>query len=205
LRLLYLLDLAGVAVFAVSGALAAGRKQMDVFGVVVLALVTAVGGGTLRDLLLDRTVFWIADPSSVIVAAVAALATVVTLGRAERWPRTLLMADALGLAMFAVLGAQAALSEGVPATVAAVMGMLSGVAGGIIRDLLAGEVPLVLRREVYATAALAGAALLVALRAAGLTGWPPVIAGMLLAFGMRAAALLWKLSLPIFRLPASNR
>jgi uncharacterized membrane protein YeiH len=205
LTLLYLLDLAGVAVFAVSGALAAGRKQMDVFGVVVLALVTAVGGGTLRDLLLDRTVFWIADPSSVIVAAVAALATMVTLGRAQRWPRTLLMADAIGLAMFAVLGAQAALSEGVSGTVAAVMGMLSGVAGGMIRDLLAGEVPLVLRREVYATAALAGAALLVLLRAAGLTGWPPVIAGIVLAFAIRAAALLWKLSLPVFHLPASER
>ena len=204
MTLVYWLDLAGVAVFAISGALAAGRKRMDIFGVVVLGLVTAVGGGTLRDLLLDQPVFWIVDPASIVVASLAAVGTIATLGRVGRWPRTLLVADAIGMSLFAVLGAQAALKSGAHGVIAVVMGMMSGVAGGIIRDLLSGEVPLILRREIYATAALLGAGVLVLLRLAGVTGWVPVVVGFLAALVLRAAAVIRKLALPVFQLPENS-
>lgn len=159
---LYWLDLFGVAVFAVTGSLAARRKQLDLFGVLVIALVTALGGGTLRDLLIGRSpVFWVADSSVIVIAGSAALLTVI----AARWnilpARPLLLADALGLAVFTVLGTQTALASGVNALAAIIMGVMTGVAGGIIRDLLTGEIPLILQREIYATAALCGALVLI--------------------------------------------
>ena len=145
--LLYVLDLIGVAVFAISGALAAGRKRLDLIGVVVLGLVTAIGGGTIRDLLLDRhPIFWLADPAYLVVIVGAALLTVPYV----RWrppPRAaLLVADALGLAMFSVAGAQIAERAGLPAPAGVVLGTITGAAGGAVRDVLSAEVPLVLRR-----------------------------------------------------------
>lgn len=194
----FALDLFGVAVFAVSGALAAGRKKMDLFGVLVLAVATAVGGGTLRDLVLGATpVFWVRQPAYLIVATLAALTTVVLARRSRPWPSMLPIADALGLATFTVLGTKHALVAGVEPTVAAVMGVMTGVVGGMIRDVLAGEIPLVLRREIYATASLAGAVLMVGLTVAG-TPTASLWAGFTLVLALRLAAIRWRLSLPTF-------
>lgn len=160
---LYLMDLVGVFAFAVSGALTASRQRMDLFGVLVVAAVTAIGGGTVRDVLLDQPVFWLADTTYLYVIAAAVLCTLVY-GHFRRPPRgALLVADAFGLAVFAVLGVRAGLEAGVSPLIAVIMGVITGVVGGAVRDVLCGQTPLILRREIYATAAIAGAATYVVL------------------------------------------
>lgn len=156
--MLYILDLFGVIVFAITGSLVARRKQLDVFGVAVIAFVTAVGGGTLRDIILDVTpVFWVKDPMYVIFSLIGVMLTVILI-RFNLLPhRPLLIADAFGLALFTVIGTQAALDAEVNWGIAIIMGVMSSVAGGIIRDILSDDIPLVLRKEIYATASLCGA------------------------------------------------
>ncbi len=202
--LLYALDLTGVGVFAVSGALAAGRKRLDLFGVYVLAVVTSVGGGTLRDVLLGRDpIFWIADPRVLIVALVAATATVAL----ARWgtpnPRLLRVADALGLGLFAVSGAQAAEAAGVPVLIVVVMGMMTGTFGGVLRDVLTSEIPLILRPgRLYATAAALGPAVYLVLKAVGMAGAAAAALGAAATIAVRFAAILYGLRLPVFILEA---
>lgn len=200
--MIHALDLLGVAVFAASGTLLAGRKRLDLFGVVVIALVTAVGGGTLRDLLLGATpVFWVRDPIYVVVGLLATVAVLVGARRLGPRRGPLLVADACGLALFSVLGAREALRADSSPMIAVVMGVMTGVAGGIMRDVLCGEIPLILRREVYATAALTAAAVFVALAAAlGGGGDGPLWIGILAGLGLRLAAIRWGFSLPVFAL-----
>lgn len=197
--LIKLIDLAGVAVFAVSGALAAGRKSLDLLGVVVLATVTAIGGGTLRDLLLDRPVFWIADPVYLLVIACAALLTVLY-ARYRKPPRkALAVADALGLSFFVIAGAQLAEAAGLPAVTIVVMGVITGTAGGVTRDVLSAEIPLIFRRgELYATAALAGVVMYLLLARLGVPREAAALAAMAGISLLRFAAILWGLRLPTF-------
>ncbi|HEX8297550.1 MAG TPA: trimeric intracellular cation channel family protein [Rubricoccaceae bacterium] len=198
--LLYALDLTGVAVFAVSGALAAGRKHLDLFGVYVLAVVTATGGGTLRDILLDRhPVFWIADPAVLGVALAAATLTVATARWGTPRPRLLRIADALGLGLFAVGGAQAAEATGVPAVIVVVMGMMTGTFGGAIRDVLTGEIPLILRPgRLYATAAALGPVVYLVLKGLGAAVAVAAAVGALATIAVRFAAILFGIRLPVF-------
>lgn len=200
--MLYLFDLAGVAVFAVSGALVAGRKSLDIFGVFIIAVVTAIGGGTLRDLLLDRhPLFWIEDPTYLLVISIAAIATMITV-RVSHPPRqVLLVADALGLAVFCILGVRIAVAADTGPLIAVLMGTMSGVAGGMLRDVLCGEVPLILRRDLYATAALAGASVYLLLHSLQFASPLAGIIGMLIVVGLRLAAIFLGWRLPIFRLP----
>jgi len=198
--LLYVIDLLGVMVFAVSGALAAGRRRLDLIGVVVLAAVTAVGGGTVRDVLLDRhPIFWLADARYLMVIIGTALATVLYV----RWWRVpgiaLDVADALGLALFSVAGTRVAEHAGMPALSAVLLGAVTGSAGGAVRDVLTAQVPLVLQRgSLYATAAIAGTSLYVVLSRVGVKAPMPAIAGMVLVAALRLAAIWWELTLPIF-------
>lgn len=201
--LLYLLDLSGVAVFAVSGALAAGRKRLDLLGVVVIATVTAIGGGTTRDLLLDRhPVFWVANPSYLAVIIAAALLTVVYV----RWRRppeeALAVADAFGLAFFVVSGAGIAEQLGLPAIIVVVMGVMTGVAGGVIRDVLTNEIPMILHRGggLYATAAITGAVAFLLVAALEAPTPVPSLVGMGVIVALRLAAIVWNLRLPVFSL-----
>lgn len=144
---LYVMDLVGVFAFAVSGALRAGREGMDLFGVLVIAAVTAIGGGTVRDPLLNEPVYWTSDVTYLYVILAAALCTLLY-GRWRRPPaRALLVADAFGLAVFAVLGVRAGLEAGVSPLVAVLMGAITGTVGGAVRDVLCRETPLILRRE----------------------------------------------------------
>ena len=188
--ILYLLDLFGVAVFAVSGALAAARKRMDVLGVVVLAMVTAVGGGTLRDVLLDRhPIFWFTDATYLItIVAAAALTMVYTRFRAAPH-RALLVADAFGLALFTVSGAKVAEQMGLPGIIVVFIAALTGTAGGVLRDVLCAEVPLILRRDIYATASIAGAAGYVGGQHAGLAAGTVALAAMAVVFALRMGAV----------------
>jgi len=200
--LLYVLDLIGVAVFAVSGALAAGRKSLDLLGVVVLAVVTAIGGGTVRDLLLDRhPIFWIAHPVYLVVIVASALLTMAYVR--VRAPRRdlLLIADALGLALFTLSGTQIAEEAGISGIVAVLMGAITGTAGGVVRDVLSAEIPLVLRRDIYATAAIAGSSVYLVLQFAGMPRPLASLTGMAVVVALRLAAILWGLHLPVFSLP----
>jgi uncharacterized membrane protein YeiH len=199
---LHLADLFGIFVFAVSGALMAGRKSMDFFGVLVIAIITALGGGTLRDLILDRhPVTWIRDDSYILVASLGALATVLWVRFTRPIPEVgLLLADAAGLAVFTVGGAGIALAQGAPTSTAVIMGVMTGVAGGVLRDVLCNEIPLIFQKEIYATACLAGALVFIALRASGLGDGIAAVVAMLVVFAIRLAAIRWRLSLPRFHL-----
>ncbi|EFH13291.1 trimeric intracellular cation channel family protein [Teichococcus cervicalis] len=197
--LLEALNWTGSATFAASGALVASRKQMDPVGFVLIAATTAFGGGTVRDLLLGRPVAWLNTPGLVLMAALVALVLFFTAHRLERRFTALLWADAVGMAVFAVSGAEAALSAGASPWAAILFGMMTATFGGALRDVICGELPLILRKEIYATAAAAGAALFVALTLAGLERGPAVLAGMALAFAIRAAALQRGWSLPAYK------
>lgn len=202
---IYILDLLGVAVFAISGALAAGRKSLDLLGVIVIAVVAAIGGGTLRDLLLDRhPIFWIADPVYLVVITAAAVLTLLYARRRGPPGVALLVADALGLAVFTIIGAQAAESVGLPAVSIVIMGTLTGVAGGVLRDVLCGEIPLILRRDIYATAAVAGASLYLLGQVAGFSPLVSAITGIVTVVVLRLIAIVKSLGLPVFRLPDTH-
>jgi len=198
---LYALDLFGTIVFAISGALAAGRRHMDVFGVVVIAAVTAVGGGTTRDLLLDRhPVFWIDDGLYLVVIVGAALVTFFYTRYVRPPESALLYADAFGLAVFAVVGARVALDHGAGPAIVVLMAGITATVGGMIRDVLCDETPLILRREIYATAALGGGALYLTLQSLGLGAWGAASATIVAVTLLRLAALKWTLHLPSFRI-----
>ncbi len=197
--MIYWLDLFGVLVFAVAGSLSAGKKRMDLFGVIVVALATALGGGTLRDLVLGcYPVFWVSDPTYLLVGSGASLLTFI-LARFLKPPGKLLQtADAFGLAIFTVIGAQKAMGLGISPAISAIMGVMTGVAGGMIRDVLSGEIPLILRAEIYATASLCGAAVFT-----GLSFYLPGNSGIIflsvaVTLFLRLAAIHWKFSLPVF-------
>jgi len=196
---LHVVELVGVAVFAISGALMAAEKRLDPFGFVVLGAVTAIGGGTLRDLVIGvRPVFWVEQPDFLVVS-VAASAPLYWLARWVRsLDRALLWSDAVGMALFTVTGAQKALTHGVSPVVAVAMGVMTAAFGGILRDVLCGEKPLLFQREVYATASLAGALTLVGLLGAGLGAPVAAAAGFTVTFVFRGAAIHYHWSIPRF-------
>lgn len=194
--MLYWIDLFGVFVFAVSGALAADRRGMDLFGFVVIALLPAIGGGTVRDIVLGAPVFWVEDTVYLWVIGAAALLTFVAAPMLQRVGRLLLWADAIGLSVFCVAGAAKSYALTGSMEVAVVMGVVTAVLGGIIRDVVCNEIPLILRQDIYATAAFAGALTYVVCHAVGLPTVPSLWAGAAICFLIRASALLWGWSLP---------
>jgi uncharacterized membrane protein YeiH len=202
----YIIDLLGVAVFAISGVLAAGRKGLDLLGIAVVAIVTATGGGTLRDLLLDRhPIFWIADPTYLWVALGTTSLTLVYLRFWQAPRRALLIADALGLAFFTIGGVQIAVQAGHPALIAVLMGAMTGVAGGLIRDVLTREIPLILRPgRLYATAAIAGAAVYLLLGKAAVGSDVAALAGMAVTATLRLLAIAYGLTLPAVEVPPDD-
>lgn len=196
---LLVLDYVGVALFAATGALAASRKQLDIIGFLFLAAVTGIGGGTVRDLVLGVEVFWIAQPDHVLICAGTAGAIYFTAHLLESRYRWLLWLDALGLAAYGVFGAYKGLAVTGSPVVAVVMGMLTGTLGGILRDVLANEPSVLLRREIYVTAALCGALAYVASVAAGLTPAVSAGTGFAVALSIRASALAFGWTLPTYR------
>lgn len=182
----------GDIVFAISGALAAGRHRMDTIGFMIVGTVTAIGGGTIRDLLLGRKVFWIVNQGELALCVATSLLTYFFVPETTSRKKAMIWSDALGLSAFAVTGAQIALSEGVQPFTAIVMGMITGTGGGLMRDLICGEQPFITRGELYASTALAGAAIFTLLDRSGL----PVAVSMLLGFfvvlGLRAWSILYQ-------------
>ena len=203
--LLLVLDLIGTFVFALSGAAAGVKNKLDAFGVGVLAFVAGNAGGVTRDLLIGAVPpAAINDWRYVAVSLAAGAVTFVWYRNVRRLQPIVLLLDAAGLALFAVAGTQKALAFGINPFVSALLGMLTGIGGGVIRDLLVNEIPVVLRADLYALAALGGAAVVVA---GHLAHWPPTattIAGAILCFGVRLVAIRRGWSLPAAQLPLSS-
>ncbi|RWN98624.1 MAG: trimeric intracellular cation channel family protein [Mesorhizobium sp.] len=194
-----LLDYAGVAVFAATGALAASRKQLDIIGFLFLASVTGIGGGTFRDVILNLPVFWVTNSGYVLICAVVAMLVFFGAHRLEsRW-KLLLWLDAVGLAAFSVMGAAKGLAITGSPVVSVVTGVLTATFGGILRDLLAGEASVLLRPEIYVTAALAGAILFTTGDLAGLPPLASGLAGFIAAFCVRGGALKFGWAFPSYK------
>ena len=192
------LDLAGLAVFAASGALAAAKRAQTMVTLAFFALVTGVGGGTMRDLLIGAPVFWTHDSRPAAICLIVAFAIWAT---PERWWKgaALDWFDAVGLAAYAVYGAAKALGYGIPPVPAFVMGVVTACVGGIIRDVLAGEPSILMRPELYVTAAALSAALYVTLTLLGLPGAIGAVIAAASGFALRAAAIHYHLGLPAYR------
>ncbi|MBS9721724.1 trimeric intracellular cation channel family protein [Tianweitania sp. BSSL-BM11] len=197
--LIQVLDYAGVAVFAATGALAASRKQLDLIGFLFLAAVTGVGGGTVRDVILGLPVFWIIQPLYMIICAGVALLIYFTAYLVESRYRLLLWLDAMGLSAYCVLGAFKGLASTGSLTVAIVMGMLTAAFGGIMRDTLAGEPSVLLRPEIYVSAAMAGAVVYTLTAMLGLPPTAAALLGMATAFLIRAGAIRFGWTIPTYR------
>jgi uncharacterized membrane protein YeiH len=191
------LDYIGVAVFAISGALAAARQKHDVITFAVFSVITGMGGGTLRDLLIGAPVFWIHSGIYLAVCLAAAVAVWIMGERPWRYA-ALNWFDAIGLAAYAAIGAAKALSYGVAPFVAVAMGVMTATFGGILRDVFAGEPSVLLRREIYVTAALLSASLYVGLRWLGVEASIAAAAAFLGGFGLRAGAIMLRWTLPGF-------
>ncbi|MBM4804423.1 TRIC cation channel family protein [Vibrio parahaemolyticus] len=198
--LLYMIDLFGTAIFAVSGVLLAGRLKMDPFGVIVLGNVTAIGGGTIRDMALGATpVFWITDTTYLWVIFITCLLTMILVRRPKRLAWWVLpVCDAIGLAVFVGIGVEKALAYNASGMVAVIMGVITGCGGGIIRDVLAREVPMVLRSEVYATACIIGGIFHTMAVSMGYDHSTALLAGVISTLVIRLGAIRWHLSLPTF-------
>lgn len=204
-----ILEYAGTIAFGISGALVAGRKRMDLVGVIVLGTLVAVGGGTTRDILLGTDIFWIDNPTFVIVGAVAALATVPlfrtgTLAVIQR-SNLIQLSDAAGMALFVVTGTNVALSAGAGNVTAAIVGVIAGVGGGIIRDILANEIPDALTGgQFYATAAFAGSLLYVFLLQTPVSPLVLVWIPIAVIFGMRALSVIFGWGVPAFEIQTDD-
>ena len=195
--LLYWLGMTAVAVSAVTGVLDSGQKRMDLIGALLVGAATALGGGTIRDLLIDRTVFWVADQTYLITALGTGLLTFFIARAVDIPQRLFLLPDALGLALFTIVGTQVALQLNTPWLVASLLGVTTGVVGGVLRDILCNEVPSTfLKGELYASAAWVGAFVLIALQALQFSPVHAAFAGTAVIFLLRLAAIRFKLTLP---------
>ncbi|GLQ05961.1 trimeric intracellular cation channel family protein [Sneathiella chinensis] len=193
------LDLLGVAVFAATGSLVASRKEMDIIGFGLMATFTGIGGGTLRDVILDRPVFWMTDPLYLVVCLTVAVLVFVFAHRIQKRFIWLLWGDAIGLVAFSVMGAEIALKSGAGPLQAVTLGIITATFGGLARDLVAGEVPLPLRQEIYVTAALLGGGLYVSLAA---LGYPKVYIALIsiaAGFALRGGAIAFGWVLPRYK------
>jgi uncharacterized membrane protein YeiH len=204
-RLVHFFDIMAAVVFAVSGALVASRKGMDVMRFMWFAVITGVGGGTVRDLILDVPVFWVHNPVYVSACLATGVVMHFVAPRVESRYQTLLWFDAFGLALVSVAGTAAALDVGVPALVAIAMGAVTGSVGGIIRDTLGHLPSVLLRHEIYITASVLGGCTYVGLHALGLGRLTAMTAGFLVTFSVRGLAITFGWSLPVFHDAATRR
>ena len=198
-RLVHFFDVLAAVVFAVSGALVASRKGLDVMGFMWLAVITGVGGGTVRDLILEVPVFWVQNPVYISACLLTAVATHFVSPLVESRFRTLLWFDAFGLALVTVAGTVKALDVGAPVLVAIAMGVVTGSLGGILRDTLGHMPSVILSHEIYVTASVLGACAYTALNAVGLERPTAMMAGFIVTFGVRGLAIKFDWSLPVFR------
>jgi uncharacterized membrane protein YeiH len=193
--ILALYDGLGMFVFGLSGGLMAVRQRFDILGIIVIAWLPAIGGGTIRDVLLDRTVFWLDDPLILILPTLAGIAAFLV---PQFWSRirALVWIDAAGMALFAAVGASITASEGHGLMIATLMGVVTATAGGLLRDVVCNETPLLLREEIYASAAIVGALGCALGLRYGLGTFASLAIGAGLAFAIRGLGIRFKLNLP---------
>lgn len=204
--LIHYLFILGICVEAVTGAIAAGRKKMDFFGVILIACITALGGGTVRDTLLNtQPLTWVSHPEYLIYTTGFAIITILIAGHLNRILRIFLILDALGLSAFVIIGAEKALAHGLSPSIAVISGMLTGISGGMLRDILCNDIPLVLRRELYATIALAGAFVYIWLDSLQVNHHFNVIFTLNAIFLTRLFAIFFHIEMPKFDYAASLR
>ena len=201
-QLIIALNWFGICIFAVSGALVASRKQMDIVGFALLGSVTGIGGGTIRDIVLGaQPVFWVKEPAYLVACVIVASLTFFIAHIPQSRERLLLWFDAVGLALFSVTGAYSSLLLGASPVIAVALGVSTATFGGIMRDILGGDSPIILRQQIYITAALLGSTIFVGMIGAGLGRDLSAAVAFTCAFALRAAALHWNLSLPRYRRP----
>ena len=194
-----IIEILGTAAFAISGIRLAAAKRFDWFGAYVVGLVTAIGGGTLRDVLLDLPVFWMKSSVYLVVTFISLVAVIVFRQALVKGMRTLFIFDAIGLALFVVVGVQRTTEAGLPMWVAIVMGTITGSFGGIIRDILINEQPLFFRKDIYATACLAGGVVYWLLNMLHINDIVPQIACAVAVIGLRVAVVHYGWALPILK------
>ena len=200
------LDFFGVAVFAISGALTAGHKKLDIFGVMVVALITCLGGGTLRDLILNsHPVIWVENTNYLLVGILSAFSTFLVVRLYKMPIRLLEVCDAIGLAFFTMAGMQKAQLLGHSPEISLLMGVMTGVAGGILRDTLCNEIPLIFHKEIYAVAAITGGVMFLLLQHIGVGAEISMIVGMLTILALRLTGIFMGLSLPVFLFSEDER
>lgn len=196
---LTIIEVLGTIAFAISGIRLAAAKRFDWFGAYVVGLVTAIGGGTLRDVLLDIPVFWMLSPMYLAVTGISLLAVIVFRRALVGGMRTIFIFDAIGLALFVVVGIEKTLAGHWPMWVAVVMGIITGSFGGVTRDILINEEPLFFRKDIYATACMAGGIVYWLLSLTGMPEWVPQVTCAVAVIGLRVAAVVFGWSLPILK------
>ena len=203
ISLLYILDLIGTFAFAISGAMHSARKQLDAFGIFITAFLTALGGGTIRDFLLGRSpVGWMQDINYIIVVFIAVIVSFIAYRQLLKLSKTMFLFDAIGIGVFTIVGINIAMSYNINIVLSITMGMVSACFGGILRDIFLTQIPLILRKEIYATACLLGGVLYVLLEQVNVAQEFNMIITILFIIMIRVTAVKYHLSLPKIKLPA---
>lgn len=195
--IIYVIDILGTFAFAISGALVASKKEFDLFGVIILAFVTAVGGGMLRDILINsHPINWIGDLNYIYIILIAVVCTFLFKSKIAPLRKTFFLFDTIGISVFTLLGLQKGLSLNLPAIVAIIMGMVSAVFGGVIRDVLSREVPLIFKKEIYASACLSGGLVYLLLKKLQVPDDVNFISSAIVIIIIRTVSVVYHLELP---------